>query len=554
MSAHPKFQHRQTSTTADPRPADGHPSSVEVQDFLRDGLLVPGAIERTDNVVMLPGADLAGTLLAELAIADELREAASAFNTRRSYGGHVRAFHAWCDEQGVSALPASPEAVAAHLASYAVQEDAEGGRPRDGDGKLIARVTVSSVQIRAAAINKLHAYAGYESPCSQQVVSMTLEGLRRMFGTRPRNARAPIDHAALRACIEAALRPTYAQVRDAVVVLLRSQGMTAAQIAGLQWADVDIERDRVRVRIPTDRRSTRRRKLVLHARPDQGNTCPVASFAALEAAHPGSVLRWIVVKGDDAKPFSRQGITSLCDARTNGEYGTLPDLPEASVASLLAEITRPSLKAARDAALLSAGWYLAQRRANLGALVWRDLTFTDRGIAVMIRRSKTDQTGQGKINWLVESPDAPATAVSPTRLLLEWRRRVAEELGGDPVSLTPDSPVLARTAKGGGLERSKDGELYGIGGSRINQLVSEYATKAGLDADTFTMNERTRGLFGAHSLRRGFVTEALRDDKLTIGQVMDITGHASADQMMRYRDEVNSAIQAPVLHLNAMLE
>lgn len=84
--------------------------------------------------------------------------------------------------------------------------------------------------------------------------------------------------------------------------------------------------------------------------------------------------------------------------------------------------------------------------------------------------------------------------------------------------------------------------------------MSEYATKAGLDADAFTMNERTRGLFGAHSLRRGFVTEALRDDKLTIGQVMDITGHASADQMMRYRDEVNSAIQAPVLHLNAMLE
>lgn len=92
---------------------------------------------------------------------------------------------------------------------------------------------------------------------------------------------------------------------------------------------------------------------------------PVASFAALEAAHPGSVLRWIVVKGDDAKPFSRQGITSLCDARTNGDR-TLPDLPEASVASLLAEITRPSLKAARDAALLSAGWYLAQRQRTSG--------------------------------------------------------------------------------------------------------------------------------------------------------------------------------------------
>lgn len=100
----------------------------------------------------------------------------------------------------MSALPASPEAVAAHLASYAVQEDAEGGRPRDGDGKLIARVTVSSVQIRAAAIDKLHAYAGYESPCSQQVVSMTLEGLRRMFGTRP---GTPEHRSTMRRCAPA---------------------------------------------------------------------------------------------------------------------------------------------------------------------------------------------------------------------------------------------------------------------------------------------------------------------------------------------------------------
>ena len=550
MSTHPRFHGIAdtptiTDQTQGPRPP-------EVEDFLRDGLLVPGVIQRTDNVVTLPGAPLAGSLLAELALADEIREAGSAFNTRRSYGLHVRDFRDWCLSQGLSALPAAPETVAAHLASYAIQTDGAGAPERDERGGLVARVRVSTVEQRAAAINKLHAYAGFDPPCSQQVVASTMEGLRRTFGTRPINARAAIDHDQLRGCIDAAIAPTHAQLRDRVLLLMRAQGLSAAQLASLSWADVVIQIDRVRVQVPTDGRSTRQRKLVLHGRPSTPSTCPVQAFTALRAAYPGRSLGRVLVR-DDTKTFTRQGLTRIGNDLSGGRYADLPGMERTQIEHAIERVMAPSLKAVRDAALLSAGWYLAQRRSNLALLTWRDLNMTAQGIAVMIRRSKTDQTGRGKINWLVDGSDAAPSSVSPTRWLQEWHRRVCLELGGDPIEIAPDTPVFLAMRTDDRLDRSSNGELHGIGGQRINQLVAEYAESAGLESDLFLADERAHGLYGAHSLRRGFVTEALRDDKLSVAQVMQVTGHRSADQMMRYRDDANSAVQAPVRHLNAAL-
>lgn len=53
------------------------------------------------------------------------------------------------------------------------------------------------------------------------------------------------------------------------------------------------------------------------------------------------------------------------------------------------------LQAKRDKGLLLLGWNLAARRSELVALDVNDVTFTDEGMRVALRRSKTDQSAEG---------------------------------------------------------------------------------------------------------------------------------------------------------------
>lgn len=81
-----------------------------------------------------------------------------------------------------------------------------------------------------------------------------------------------------------------------------------------------------------------------------------------------------------------------------------------------------------------------------------------------------------------------------------------------------------------------------ISGKSINVLVQRVVVDAGL---TKKPKKGQKNPFGGHSLRMGFVTEALRDDKLNVGEVADVTGHRSYDVLMRYRNEINAAKNAP---------
>jgi site-specific recombinase XerD len=79
----------------------------------------------------------------------------------------------WCRGRGVSALPATAEAVAAFLA-YDVET---GTRP-------------STLGRRVAAIRYAHKLAGYPVPTDDERVKATIRGIRRSLGTAPRK-KAP---------------------------------------------------------------------------------------------------------------------------------------------------------------------------------------------------------------------------------------------------------------------------------------------------------------------------------------------------------------------------
>ena len=100
-------------------------------------------------------------------VSDALENAQSV-NTRRNYAGQFRKFRSWCEGEGQSALPASPEVVAA----YAAELVAEGK-------------SMSTVRLAVSAIVDAHRRVGLESPVNAGVTE-TLWGLARRVGASQR--------------------------------------------------------------------------------------------------------------------------------------------------------------------------------------------------------------------------------------------------------------------------------------------------------------------------------------------------------------------------------
>ena len=165
------------------------------------------------------------------------------------------------------------------------------------------------------------------------------------------------------------------------------------------------------------------------------------------------------------------------------------------------------LKAARDKAILLIGFAGAFRRSELVALTVEDITPHAHGIELLIRRSKTDQEGEGRTVFV---PLAKSQDRCPVIALRAWLELA--EIGAGPLfrqvsrhdllvsekSLTPQSVALVVKAS---MKRAK-----------------------GVDAASAV---------SGHSLRAGFVTEAA-----VVGMqpsvIMGQTGHKSLEMVFRY--------------------
>lgn len=124
------------------------------------------------NITLVPLADAAVPaveLVADLDRAVDLARQEKAPATRRAYGSDFRIFEAWCAGRGITALPATPETVAAFLAS----EVERGIKP-------------STIGRRVAAIRYAHRLACYSVPTDDERVKATVRGIRRSLGTAPR--------------------------------------------------------------------------------------------------------------------------------------------------------------------------------------------------------------------------------------------------------------------------------------------------------------------------------------------------------------------------------
>ena len=161
-----------------------------------------------------------------------------------------------------------------------------------------------------------------------------------------------------------------------------------------------------------------------------------------------------------------------------------------------------SLVGKRDRALLLLGFAGAFRRSELAALRVEDLTFGADGVDVLIRRSKTDQEGQGQV---VAIPHG--VHLKPVESLQDWLQAAGIKAG----------PIFRAVSRGG-----KVGEAA-LTGHSVANVVKRYAAAAGLDVSSFS----------GHSLRAGFVTSAA-DRGADLNRIMDVSRHVDPRTVRTY--------------------
>jgi integrase len=158
----------------------------------------------------------------------------------------------------------------------------------------------------------------------------------------------------------------------------------------------------------------------------------------------------------------------------------------------------------RDRAIVLLGFAGAFRRSELVGLDTEDCAFGRDGLTVTLRRSKTDQEGQGR---KIGIPYGSNPETCPVRVLQAWIGRAGITAG----------PLFRALNRHGQLQ---PGRLSGIDVARV---VKKLAQRSGLDG----------AKYAGHSLRAGHATSAAIAGA-SERSIMNQTGHRSVQMVRRY--------------------
>jgi integrase len=158
----------------------------------------------------------------------------------------------------------------------------------------------------------------------------------------------------------------------------------------------------------------------------------------------------------------------------------------------------------RDRALLLVGFAGALRRSELVNVRAPDVTETNEGLVIRIRRSKTDQEGKGR---QVAIPYGSVPETCPVRACREW---IA-------TGQLTEGPLFRRIDRHGHVN---DRALHR---DSIGTIVKRAAEAAGLDP----------AIYAGHSLRAGLCTQAYMNGAREL-DIMRQTGHKSLETARKY--------------------
>ena len=170
---------------------------------------------------------------------------------------------------------------------------------------------------------------------------------------------------------------------------------------------------------------------------------------------------------------------------------------------------KEEIKKLRDRSIILIGFSGGFRRNEIVSLDYDDLDFVPEGLKLRIRRSKTDQFGEGFTKALPYFDSSQYCPVVSLKKLLD-------------LSKIRSGPVFRRFSKGSKLSEKR------LTDQTVALLIKEYLNLAGIDSKNFS----------GHSLRSGFATSAA-ESGVEERNIMAMTGHKSTEMVRRYIKEAN---------------
>ncbi len=167
------------------------------------------------------------------------------------------------------------------------------------------------------------------------------------------------------------------------------------------------------------------------------------------------------------------------------------------------------IKKIRDKSIILVGFGGGFRRTELVSIDYEDLEFVPEGVKITLRRSKTDQFGEGMTKGL---PYFTNETYCPVVHLKKWIK----------ISNIKDGPVFRRFTKGCSLTSNR------LTDQSVVLLIKKYLELAGIENKNYS----------GHSLRSGFATvsaESGADER----SIMAMTGHKTTQMVRRYIKEAN---------------
>ena len=167
------------------------------------------------------------------------------------------------------------------------------------------------------------------------------------------------------------------------------------------------------------------------------------------------------------------------------------------------------IKKLRDKSIILIGFSGGFRRNEIVSLDYEDLDFVHEGLKITVKRSKTDQFGEGSIKALPYFEDS---VYCPVTILQRWLN----------ISKIRKGSLFRRFSKGSKLTNDR------LTDQTVALLIKDYLNIAGIDSKNYS----------GHSLRSGFATSAA-ESGAEERSIMAMTGHKSTEMVRRYIKEAN---------------
>jgi len=235
-----------------------------------------------------------------------------------------------------------------------------------------------------------------------------------------------------------------------------------------------------------------------------------AYLAALAQSHKFATIRRrtaSIAFAHEAKgqpsPVAHMGVRATLQGIARS-LGKAPSKKAALTADLLSKAVRKlpaDVPGLRDRALLLLGFAGALRRSELVALDCTDIARHPKGLLVTIRRSKTDQAGEGKVKAIPRGK----------------RLAVAEAIDAWLIQARIVDGAVFRAVRG---QRVLPGRLTT---GQVARIVKKRCAAIGLDPT----------VFAGHSLRSGYITSAA-EHGASLAKIADQAGHAKLDTTRGY--------------------